>query len=563
MPTSARAAAPLQARVSVDRSRLRMGEELVLVLEFERSGPGTVPAPELPPDIEEAFDLLQCVPRAARDVAVVNGRTTRTESRALRCVLSPRKPGTFEVTLSTTEGGEIVRSNTVSLEVAENDEPQVADGSQMEPTEPRGDIFLWASVDRTRAYVGEQITYALDVYESRRFLDPQLRTPPAFGDFLSEEIPVGQPRLTSVGGMRYRVRPALRRALFPQRAGTLTIGAAEITLGLRRREQAAAIEIEVMPLPAKGRPARFSPNNVGSYDIETSVDRTRVRAGEPFTLTVSISGRGNIDVIDPPPWPEMEWARRYEPKVETQRSGSDVIGGQRTYDFLVIPTGPGSFEVPPHELSFFDPGPETYVTVRSEPIRIEVTGEASTAAATPTEPTDERLEFAPIFAVETLARPEPSEPWLNLERWTYGMLAVPAGALLGLGAGFVWRRFGPDAASAARNATRARRRALIEAAERGVESGEGFHAAIARLLHDLAIERTGPEGVGLPRSQLVERLAERGVIREDLDRFVTMLEDCDAARFAAQLGTVERRKAALDDALKLLRRSTLSGKGAP
>jgi hypothetical protein len=110
---------------------------------------------------------------------------------------------------------------------------------------------------------------------------------------------------------------------------------------------------------------------------------------------------------------------------------------------------------------------------------------------------------------------------------------------------------------------------LIEQCERGVSSGEGFHNALSQLLQALAVERAGPEGQGLPRRSLLELLARRGVTKEDVQRLGQLLDRCDAARFGGAAATTAGaddgpagRRAVLDDALALVRRSSLAKKGA-
>ena len=557
-PSRASAApSALEARVTVDRARLQVGEELVVKLQVTRQGSGIAPDPELPENLREGFDVLQCVPGVSTNVDMFRG--TRTQARSLRCVLSATKPGEYSIAFVVSDGNRKVRSNIVKLQVAEAGATEPVDPSHAEPTEPRGDVFLWASVDKAKAYVGEQITYALDIYEARRFLDPHLSSPPTFRDFFSEELEVPEPRMTEVGGVPYRVRPGLRRALFPQRAGTASIGAAEIAVGLRRREVSAPIDVEVLPLPAEGQPRSFSPNNVGRYEISAELDRASVKLGEPLKLIVTIEGTGNIDVVEPAAWPELQGIRRYDPKIETEGMRLEKVGGRRTYEFLLVPERPGTLEIPPHTLAFFDPEAERYEVVQTEPLSIEVQGDPSqVASAEPSQDETERMVLAPVIQADALERHGGREHWLDEQRWTYGMLAVPVLAALSVGSQFLWRRFGPDEVSRAHARTRLRRREQVDQAEAALEEGQGFHAAISSLLHELAVDRGGPEAVGLARPQLVRLLERRGVERQDLRKLEALLEQCDAARFASQIGTVQERRTVLDDTLDLVHRSSLS-----
>jgi hypothetical protein len=558
-PRRAFAASDVRVEVKLDRERAQIGEPLQIQIAVIREGGGDVQSPGLPEGLEEDFEVRRCVPQLKR--STINFRSS--VARLQTCVIVPRRTGAFEFVASVDEGGKKVRSNRVELTVIGEDEA-AAETTVEGPTQPRGDVFLWAGVDKPRAYVGEQVTYRLDIFERRRFLDPHLRTPPGLQDFFSIDLPTDEPTRTQVGGVDYVRHPAMRRALFPQRAGNLVIGAAEIGIGLRRRERSEPVEVEVIPLPAEGQPKGFSASNVGRYAIEASVDRTEVAPGEPLTLTVTVEGVGNIDVVAPEPWPDIPGIRRYDPKVDIEHASGLVVGGKRTWTFLLIVERTGTVTIVPHALHYFDPTEQSYETLRTVPIEISVGGggvaiEAIDEADAGRTPTVEQTEpLQPIFAAEVLPRDVPRDRWLTPARWLYGMVAVPVLAGLGLGGGALLRRFGPDDAARSRARTRLRRRVRIEAAQQAVDSGKGFHAALAALLQELAVQRAGSDGVGLPRPELVRLLEQRGVEREDRRRLEELLDRCDAARFAALQGTAAERQALLEDALGLVRSSSLS-----
>ena len=82
--------------------------------------------------------------------------------------------------------------------------------------------------------------------------------------------------------------------------------------------------------------------------------------------------------------------RRYDPKADTRLTTGAQIGGQRSYEFLIIPEVAGTLQVPPHSFSFFDPATEKYQTVRTQPIEITVTADANAPAPAPD---DDRAAF--------------------------------------------------------------------------------------------------------------------------------------------------------------------------
>lgn len=577
-PRTAAAAGSARVSAAVDRDRVQVGEpfELTIQVDSETQRGENLPEPVLPDLAALGLEIVG-VPATYRSTSSSfsfgTGRgttiTTRT-SETLVYTLVPNKPGRIELPVHIVVGGTKIAAPRVPVvEVTGQAAPAdpLPAGADEGPTEPQGDIFLWSRVDKPDPYVGEQVTYTLEVYERLPFPQIQLRQLPGFQDFWSEELPEGQTRQTTVGGVVYRVHPGLRRALFPQRAGTLTLSPAEVGVGMRRRVRGRPTTLEVKPLPA-GAPPGFSPNNVGVYTIDAGVDRNRVKVGEPFTLTVTIRGTGNIRVIDPGAWPDLPGLRRYDPKVDTQVTAGAQIGGERRYAFLVIPERGGTLTIPAHTFHYFDPATASYKTATSAPIEITVDGDAGAPAApagdTPEAqiPAEEEGILAPIVEPASLPRTTPTPSWLTPSRFAWGMAAPPVLLALGTAAAALWRRLGPDEHSRAAAARAARQRDLLARAERGVATGDGFYPALAQLLQSAAVERAGPEGEGLPRHALLQLLARKGVPAADCDRLRDLLDQCDAARFGAGSASgsdgAEARKTALRNARELLRAPSLA-----
>src|SRR5690606_35850185 len=237
----------LEVRMNASQRHVRVGETVEVQLSVTRSGTpsvrgrGEVPLPELPGDVEDAFEVARCMPGVRTSIDMFRGQ--RQQTRTLDCVLVAEKSGEFSLGFSVEDAGQRVQSNVVEVRVSEEGAsavPDVADEgvspAVLERLRQQG-IAVVASVDKTTAYVGEQITYRLDLYEARNFLDPHFRSPPSFKDFLTHELPVEEPTVESAGGMRFRVRPGIRRALFAQRSGALEVGGAEIAVGMRGRQR--------------------------------------------------------------------------------------------------------------------------------------------------------------------------------------------------------------------------------------------------------------------------------------------------------------------------------------
>lgn len=571
-------------RVSVvtelDQLSTTVGEAVEFTVQVTREGDGrSVPDPVLPDFTAMGLSLAgppSSFRSSSSSLSFGTGKATQMVTRTIQTytyALIPSKPGRFSLPVHVMNGTtKVAAERTVVLEVTGQAaaEAVAVAGSTAGPTEAQGEIFLWTRLDKPRAYVGEQLLYTLEVYERLAFPNFQLRALPGFQDFWTEELPEGDIRVETVAGVPYRVRPGLRRALFPQKAGSLTISPAEVNVGMRRRVAGRPTLVEILPLPTEGRPPGFSVNNVGNYAISAKVDRARIKQGEPFTLTVTISGTGNIRVIDPGQWPELDGMRRYEPKVETRPAVGLQVGGERRYEFLIIPERAGDLEIPAHRFSFFDPATARYQTVQTRPIALAVAPDANAPAPTKQgETTAPEVAsdahdglLAPLITPETLPRAAATTSWLTPGRFTAGMILAPVVFAAATAGKAMWRRWGPDEASRQAAARAAKEKELVAQAERGVAGGEGFYAALAQLLQGAAARRAGPEGEGLPRRALIDLLTRKGVDKADCDRLGALLDRCDAARFGSAAGeTSEARRTALDEGMALLRRSSLTRKG--
>ncbi|HTQ02548.1 MAG TPA: BatD family protein [Polyangiaceae bacterium] len=137
--------------------------------------------------------------------------------------------------------------------------------------------------------------------------------------------------------------------------------------------QSKPVALEIEPLPAAGRPANFS-GAVGHFTLETSVREPNVRVGEPLDLSVVVRGDGNFDRVSSAGVPSSTTLESYPP---TSKQTAD----EKTFVQPIVPRQAGRMEIPPVELSYFDPKSRRYETARSSPITLEV-GQGQALAAT-------------------------------------------------------------------------------------------------------------------------------------------------------------------------------------
>jgi hypothetical protein len=435
--------------------------------------------------------------------------------------------------------------------------------------------FLRADVRPQHPYAGEQVLYTVHLYTRQDILAATAREVPKFKGFWVRDVP--QPQrlptdIVDIDGARYSRVVLLQKALFPLRPGRHLVEPTAMDLMVRtverrffgppvsRPEQLSLRTdpkmVDVRPLPPA--PAGFG-GAVGDLSLAAHLEPGEIRLGEAATLTLTLSGEGNLQGVQQP---EVTPTAGLEVLPPQQQGDEKVQGtevhGSRTWSFVVIPgrTGRHTVQVPP--VSFFDPE----------------TGRYRTAAVSPVD----------LTALPRAPQPGGLEPSLHGIR--SAAFAANAGGLGGIGsiAGLRWPAllpwlFGVPWALTLLVVVLARRRPGLDQGPRatGPAPGSGVRSAAARLQQRLA--ETGSESRPRQAAAQIEEawreflaarwevppatpamkwsalLAERDADAEATRELAQLVDDLHYLRFAPQLSSTETlRGEALDRCRRLSRR---------
>jgi hypothetical protein len=388
----AAAADDFRVEASVDRGRVGVGETLTLTITVY--GRDKVEEPSL--DSLEGFQVVNTY--TSHSFSMVNMQVSR--SLSLQYVLVAVSEGEYTLgPFSVRSGNEVIETEPIRVAVTKSGAgPPVSPSQTPQAGQPGSDmVLLRASVDRTRAFVGQQILYTVEFAYRVRMQDQTQYLPPDHSGFWFEDLGDTGPAIQTIDGTRYYVITK-RTAFFPISSGRYTIGEAAVRYvmeavdpfsrdpfglfsrdpfaGFRGREGVAKskpIDIDVLPLPAQGRPSDFS-GAVGRFDISAVPSREEVGVGESLTLSVRVKGRGNIKSIGDIAVPEFPNFRVFAPKA---RESVDVeqlqVGGVKTFDLVLVPQMQGEYALDGFTFSYFDPVKGCYERVSPEPISIRVT----------------------------------------------------------------------------------------------------------------------------------------------------------------------------------------------
>lgn len=347
-----------------------------------RSRSAEDPLIEMPP-LPAGLQIVGTSSSTQVEIAMPGGRTNVVR-QDYQIVAS--RPGAYTLLPATVRiGGAVYRTDKQDLSVG------AGAGQRSSADSP---IKLRTIIVPKSPYVGQQILIKLDALlamdEHFRSVRPPSYDPPAPSGFWIQDLPDPiSSDIETIDGVTTEVQ-TFQRAYFPLSAGRFIIPPGRLVYDVRggvffapesREVFGDSIVVDVRPLPEAGKPSTFT-GAVGEYKVMRGVDRSTAGAGDAVTYTLMVEGTGNVKSLPPPAFPKLDYADVYPPSEDaTLRVVNGVVGGTRTFQWVIIPRRAGTLEIPAVNYSWFNPKTERYDSAGVDPIRIAVTPAVSIATA--------------------------------------------------------------------------------------------------------------------------------------------------------------------------------------
>ncbi|MDL2223980.1 BatD family protein [Bacteroidales bacterium OttesenSCG-928-M06] len=339
----------------------------------------------------------------------VNGNTTTQQSLTYTYTLLAEKEGDFKLSAATiTVGSSEYKSNELEIKVLPPDQATTAANANQRAAEqarqtnsPSGmgseDVFVRMHVSKSSAFENEGILVTFKLYslvDVTGFNDAKF---PEFEGFIAQEVDLPtnqQMNLENYNGRNYRTIILKQTYLYPQRSGKITIGQGKFDLSIRVRNQnqrsrsffddffdtyttvrkpltSPSVTIDVKALPS-GKPSFFN-GAVGDYKLTSSISTTELKANEPVTVKLTLSGNGNIKMVKNPEIVFPNDFEVYDPKVDVAtRVNTSGVTGAKTIEYYAVPRYAGDFTIPKVEFAYFDVKTKTYKTLATEEYHLHV-----------------------------------------------------------------------------------------------------------------------------------------------------------------------------------------------
>src|SRR5438876_905493 len=401
---------PPSVTAVLSNSEVTVGE--TVELQIKVTGPGDARPPE-----EISIDGLEIHSTGTSRQFEIHNFSTNS-SVTYNYTILPLRAGRFTIPPQTVRAGvKILRTPELALNVADAPGRQTTTrpgrSTQRQTTNTSDLVFAELIVPKKTAYVGEivpvQIRMGFDARVHPRLTEPHDITGQGF---TAQKLQQASQNLETINGRPFEV-VMFKTAIAAARAGKFEIGPvkakAQVVVprrrnaprsrspfdlfdlddpfsdpffsnpfaqfGERRDIQISSdpVALEVKPLPPNAPPS-FS-GAIGSFTMATDAKPKSVQVGDPITVTTTISGRGNFDRVNAPGIEDEHGWHKYPPSSKFKQDDDVGISGARTFETVLSPNEKKQ-SMPVMAFSYFDPVKEQYVTLRSDPIAINVQGGA-------------------------------------------------------------------------------------------------------------------------------------------------------------------------------------------
>ena len=353
--------------------------------------------------------------------SMVNGSMSHTVKCTYTFALQAYQEGTVHVgSASLTVKGNKITSQPFDIKVIPDDGSHAAPSgggtssgqgqSQQNNTDSQvsgKDLFLRVIPSKKSAYVGEQVVLTYKLYTKVPVSSVSLSKMPSYAGFWTKDVSDNSGTLKQsseyINGIEYTTAEIQKVIVVPQRSGKLALDPmtmeciAQIRternnnrsmdpfeaffndpffnrniVNVKKELSSQALTLEVKNLPENGKPASFA-GAVGNYSFKSDIDKTELSTNEAVTLTLTVSGTGNVELLQMPEPvfpPDFEV---YDPKISTSTNvGPQGLTGTKKAEYLAIPRRAGSFTIPSVEFSYYNSSTDSYEVLSSDPYEIKV-----------------------------------------------------------------------------------------------------------------------------------------------------------------------------------------------
>ncbi len=540
--------AQLEFTATTSNTKIGLNQRLRIEFTMDKQGADNFKLPDM-----SNFKVV-AGPSQSVSQSWINGKVSFNQTFIY--IIQPIKIGTFTIPSATVDfEGKTYKSNQLKITVTENVE------IPKDPNDPsymaQQGIHLVAELSKENPYVGEAlyVVYKLYVSENISVSNWAVSESPQYNGFWNQDIEIKgmEVQLGEFKGERYRFIELKKAILIPQKSGDLVIEPMrmDITLGVptgRFNFFGEAImrsftesystgnrTIKVKALPIEGKPENFT-GAVGDFQFKVTKNKDVLKANETAQIMVEVAGKGNFKLFELPKITTPAELEVYTPEhKENLQTTLNGISGKVYSQYTVIPQFKGKYKIPNVSFSYFNPSEKKYHTINVPDMFVEVVEGKDLPGSDSIFAHKQQVQVSGsnfrYIQTKTSFEPIKKESFF-LSIWFYLALLLP---LVVIPIGMIINRYNENRSKDLVGSKKRRANKLakkyLSTAKKELGKKESFYIALEKALHNFLKAKLTIETAEISQDKITEILTEKGLTNESIHDLITVLNDCDFARY--------------------------------
>ncbi len=550
---------------SVSKNKVEVNEPFTISFVLSGTG-GNVTLPSLDAD----FNIVGG-PNQSNSFSSVNG--VNSQATTISIFLTAKHTGAITIgAASVKSGNSKLETKPITIEVVKVGAGSGATavgntGNQKQNIkESNGqDLFVKSFVNKSNAYLGEQIILTQKVYSRLDLRGFQKVEFPSYNGFWSQtqnnskQIELHQ---ETINGLTYYVATYHTVYLFPQQVGQISIEPITLECVVRRQSsrqprdlfeqffgggfedavvavKSKLVNVNIQELPIANKPLEFN-GAVGNFSAKIDINHNKIKANEAITLKLTISGSGNIKLVEPINLNLPSSFEIFEPKITENINSNDGVSGTKTFEYLIIPREKGEFVIKNVAFSYFNPTTQKYNTISIPEFKILVlpgSGNQNevSGAATKNEISETAQDIRYIFLDDLNLQLKSNELFFSSSHITSLLLIIFLfiGSLIAL---TIYKNNNKDISKVnERKASKVAHQQLFNAKKMMEQNNADlFFAEILKALHLYITHKFSLSITDLSQQKTIELFITKGIQHDTVQNFIDIISNCEMVKYSNQ-----------------------------
>ena len=359
--------------VSADKNPAIVGEQILIQYSIDTQGSNFKS-----PNFNELRVLSGPNPSTQSSYSFVNGKSQSSTKTTYSYYLKATKEGTFNISPATIKvDGKTIKSKSYQLKIVKGSEKNKAQQKALSDN-----LFIKVDVSKRNIVLGEQIIVTYKLFTRLELNNTELSELPDLNGFWTKDLETSSRfKRDVIDGIPYNVATVKKSVLTAQKSGKLIIDPMELKCSIRVKNNkrnrgffgnnyqiqeeyisSKAITITVTELPSP--PPNFH-GAVGKFIIKSEVDNTTANANDAISYKLTITGTGNIELIEPLAIQFPEDFEVYDPKISDRIFEGGRKRSIKTFEYLLIPRYEGEYTIPSTSLVYYNNKTKKYETKKT------------------------------------------------------------------------------------------------------------------------------------------------------------------------------------------------------